>query len=250
MQYLPHEFALRQTFLTHVRLRVQIESNSAVGMAKKFLHHFDIFFVLREQLNFPMLSVLAEHILTVNPFVLTGLRRTYTFVFLDEFQDTTDLQYQLTLTAFHGSDAVLTAVGDPKQTIMQWAGALARIFARFKSDFHSSVGRPSITALCRSWFESKLSSPLLSRTKSRPKLLQEILQTIQANAASFPSRIRALKRASWPHRLSPGSTRTACSPETSASSPEIDLPFTPVSFKTSFKISALRLALNPSFKIS
>jgi hypothetical protein len=146
---------------------------------------------------------------------------------------------------------VLTAVGDPKQTIMQWAG-LSPVSSPDSSRTFTlpSFGRPSITAPRRSWFESKLSLPLLSRTKTCPKLLQEILQTIQANAASSPSRIRALKRASWPHRLSPGSTKTACSPETSASSPEIDLPFTPVSFKTSFKISALRLALNPSFKIS
>jgi DNA helicase-2/ATP-dependent DNA helicase PcrA len=95
-------------------------------------------------MNFPMLAVLAEHILSVNPFVLSALRRTYAFVFLDEFQDTTDLQYQLTLTVFLGSGAILTAVGDPKQTIMQWAGALTGIFGRFKSDFASSVLRPAL----------------------------------------------------------------------------------------------------------
>ncbi len=65
-------------------------------------------------MNFPMLSVLAEHILVLNPFVLKALRGTYRYVFLDEFQDTTDLQYQLVKTAFLGSEAVLTAVGDPK----------------------------------------------------------------------------------------------------------------------------------------
>src|SRR5271163_2296253 len=46
-------------------------------------------------MNFPMLSVLAEHILVLNPFVLKALRGTYRYVFLDEFQDTTDLQYEL-----------------------------------------------------------------------------------------------------------------------------------------------------------
>jgi superfamily I DNA/RNA helicase len=80
----------------------------------------------------------------VNPFVLSALRRTYGFVFLDEFQDTTDLQYQLTLTAFLGSGAILTAVGDPKQTIMQWAGALPGIFGRLKSDFDAGVLRPTL----------------------------------------------------------------------------------------------------------
>jgi UvrD/REP helicase N-terminal domain len=70
----------------------------------------------------------------VNPFVLSALRRTYGFVFLDEFQDTTDLQYQLTLTAFLGSGAILTAVGDPRaspapqtRTVMQTATPVIRI---------------------------------------------------------------------------------------------------------------------------
>lgn len=95
-------------------------------------------------MNFPMLSVLAEHILVLNPFVLKALRGTYRYVFLDEFQDTTDLQYQLVKTAFLGSEAVLTAVGDPKQRIMQWAGALSGIFKHFKEDFQASVLRPVV----------------------------------------------------------------------------------------------------------
>jgi DNA helicase-2/ATP-dependent DNA helicase PcrA len=119
--------------------RIAVEPPESTALWKKFLHDEK-----PSWMNFPMLSVLAEHILTVNPFVLTALRRTYSFVFLDEFQDTTDLQYQLTLTAFLGSGAILTAVGDPKQTIMQWAGALTGIFGRFKSDFGSSVLRPAL----------------------------------------------------------------------------------------------------------
>jgi DNA helicase-2/ATP-dependent DNA helicase PcrA len=95
-------------------------------------------------MNFPMLSVLAEHIFVLNPSVLSALRRTYSHVFLDEFQDTTDLQYQLTKTAFVESRAVVTAVGDPKQRIMQWAGALSGIFQKFKSDFGASVLRPAL----------------------------------------------------------------------------------------------------------
>ncbi|MDQ3222601.1 MAG: UvrD-helicase domain-containing protein, partial [Gemmatimonadota bacterium] len=42
----------------------------------------------------------------------------------DEFQDSTRNQYELLKEAFLGSDVVLTAVGDSKQRIMRWAGAL------------------------------------------------------------------------------------------------------------------------------
>ena len=62
---------------------------------------------------------------------------TYPFVFLDEFQDTTSAQFELLHTAFDGSDAVFTAVGDDKQRIMMWAGAMPDAFDRFEDDFHA-----------------------------------------------------------------------------------------------------------------
>lgn len=55
--------------------------------------------------------------------------------FLDEFQDCTDRQYELVMIAFQGTAVRLTAVGDTKQKIMGWAGALDGIFEAFASDF-------------------------------------------------------------------------------------------------------------------
>jgi len=92
----------------------------------------------RSQLNFQLIARLAELILISNPMVLRALQSTYKFVFLDEFQDTTGLQYDLTLTAFHGTETILTAVGDPKQRIMVWAGALDGVFATYKTDFQAT----------------------------------------------------------------------------------------------------------------
>lgn len=86
-------------------------------------------------LSFSMIGRLAELLLRTNPKVLAALRATYQYVFLDEFQDTTQIQYQLTTTAFKGSNARLTAVGDPKQRIMLWAGALVGVFDDFRKDF-------------------------------------------------------------------------------------------------------------------
>lgn len=86
-------------------------------------------------LNFEMLGRLADLMIRHNPSVLNALRVTYAYVFLDEFQDTSGIHYDLTKTAFRGSQAVLTAVGDEKQRIMVWAGALEGVFRRFKDDF-------------------------------------------------------------------------------------------------------------------
>jgi DNA helicase-2/ATP-dependent DNA helicase PcrA len=89
------------------------------------------------RLNFTMIGRLAEFLLRSNPKVLKALRKTYSYVFLDEFQDTTRVQYDLTATAFKESGARLTAVGDPKQRIMLWAGALDGVFKQFQTDFQA-----------------------------------------------------------------------------------------------------------------
>ncbi|QDT07196.1 DNA helicase II [Rubripirellula lacrimiformis] len=86
-------------------------------------------------LNFHMIARLAELMLRSNPAVLHAMRATYSHVFLDEFQDTTNLHYDLLRTAFLDSESVLTAVGDTKQCIMTWAGALAGITKRYAEEF-------------------------------------------------------------------------------------------------------------------
>jgi superfamily I DNA/RNA helicase len=92
-------------------------------------------------LAFPMLGRLAELLLRTNSTLRRAIQATYSHVFLDEVQDTTSVQYDLTQTAFMGSSAVLTAVGDDKQRIMSWAGARRDIFERFRADFGAECER-------------------------------------------------------------------------------------------------------------
>lgn len=92
----------------------------------------------RPSLTFPMLNRLAAFLLRQNPRLATALRETYHYVFLDEFQDTTAAQYDLIRAAFHESGAILTAVGDGKQRIMLWAGAMSDVFDTFAEDFSAA----------------------------------------------------------------------------------------------------------------
>lgn len=92
---------------------------------------------IRPTLNFPMISVLAIYILETNPLILKSLRKTYSHVFLDEFQDTTNVQYALVETCFINSETSITAVGDNRQRIMLWAGAKRDIFECYKKNFIS-----------------------------------------------------------------------------------------------------------------
>ena len=86
-------------------------------------------------LSFPMINRLVEFLIRENPSILRALRLTYPFVFLDELQDTTFAQFQFLRTAFEGSEAIFTAVGDDKQQIMRWAGAMPDAFAQFEQYF-------------------------------------------------------------------------------------------------------------------
>lgn len=54
--------------------------------------------------------------------LITGLREKYKAVFIDEFQDTDDLQYAIFQKAFN-EDTILFYIGDPKQSIYAWRKA-------------------------------------------------------------------------------------------------------------------------------
>ncbi|WP_406540856.1 UvrD-helicase domain-containing protein [Clostridium ljungdahlii] len=105
-------------------------------------------------LTFQMISRLAEYMIRTNKYIKNALRCTYSYVFLDEFQDTTEIQYCLVKTCFMNSNCNMTAVGDNKQRIMLWAGALKNIFNDFCSDF------------------SAVEKLLLMNHRSAPKLVQ------------------------------------------------------------------------------
>lgn len=117
------------------RLPLSIKVDSAIEWAGIEFWKQALYLADRSKLSFPMISRLAEYLLRSNPMILKGLRATYSHVFLDEFQDTTHVQFDLVKTAFQGSPSILTAVGDNKQRIMGWAMALTDAFSDFKSEF-------------------------------------------------------------------------------------------------------------------
>jgi superfamily I DNA/RNA helicase len=92
---------------------------------------------LPSQLGFKDFFPLATQILRSSAVARNAVRQTYSHVFLDEFQDCTDTQYELVREAFRGTNVRLTAVGDVKQKIMGWADALDGVFDDFEMDFEA-----------------------------------------------------------------------------------------------------------------
>jgi superfamily I DNA/RNA helicase len=111
-----------------------------------------------EQITFGDLVPLALEVVESNAYARGGVRQTYSHVFLDEFQDCTRQQYQLIKAAFGETTAVLTAVGDVKQRIMTWAGALEGVLQTFADDF---------SAHPLSLYQNFRSAPRLRRMQNR-----------------------------------------------------------------------------------
>ncbi|MEV0623693.1 3'-5' exonuclease [Nonomuraea sp. NPDC050404] len=108
-----------------------------------------------------MINRLAELLVRANPQLHRAMRLTYPFVFVDEFQDTTAAQLSFLRALFatqnviaakaaqrdpdhlaatsdgNAERPVITIVGDRKQRIMGFAGALPNAFESFAAEFAS-----------------------------------------------------------------------------------------------------------------
>lgn len=126
--------------------------------------------IARSYLTFPMISRLAELLIRVNASVRNALALTYSHVFMDEFQDTTQAQFDLVQAIFLGTPTIMTAVGDNKQQIMRFALAMDDPFGAFEQSF----GAQRI--------------PLLSNYRSSPELvrIQHVLAQALDTAAVHP----------------------------------------------------------------
>jgi len=88
-----------------------------------------------QRVEFTMLNRLAELIIRANPQIRRALRLTFPYVFVDEFQDTTFAQYDFLRSVFGDDSGILTVVGDNKQRIMGFAGAMTDAASAFQIDW-------------------------------------------------------------------------------------------------------------------
>ncbi len=78
------------------------------------------------------------------PFIYERLGERYRHFFIDEFQDTSEMQWQnliplidnATSSEFEGEKGTLMIVGDPKQSIYRWRGGKAEQFIELSKDYN------------------------------------------------------------------------------------------------------------------
>ena len=87
-----------------------------------------------EALDFGDLLLLTAELFRKHPRVLHYYQQKYSYVLVDEYQDTNGVQYGIVsqLAAEHRN---LCVVGDPDQSIYEWRGASAENIMNFEKDF-------------------------------------------------------------------------------------------------------------------
>lgn len=124
------------------------------------------------QVAFKELVPLAQNLIEQHPMIKRSINMTYSHVFLDEFQDCTGPQYKLIKTLFKDTSTSITAVGDAKQKIMGWAGALDGVMGKFADEFPAVVLR-----LVQNW----RSAPAIRRVQNRMIIQMEPASAVAEN---------------------------------------------------------------------
>ncbi|MCO8275299.1 UvrD-helicase domain-containing protein [Actinoplanes sp. TRM 88003] len=92
--------------------------------------------LLRQQdlVDLDELITMPVDLLRDEPALVEKYRRRWQWIFVDEYQDVDDTQYEL-LRLLSPADGNLCAIGDPDQAIYSFRGADVKYFLRFNEDF-------------------------------------------------------------------------------------------------------------------
>lgn len=113
--------------------------NQTDSASQKLLAHYQAALDDAGLIDYDDLLYRVYHELPAKPDVHRKWRRRYRYILIDEFQDTSELQWAL-IGLIRGNDNVFV-IGDPKQSIYGFRGASAAMFDQFRQDFteHTEV---------------------------------------------------------------------------------------------------------------
>lgn len=109
-----------------------------------------------------------ECILKNNIEVVNFLRKRFNYIYVDEFQDTSQIQYEL-LKLYAGGVKKIVVIGDDDQTIYSWRGSYNKIITtEFAKDFNPVISNLSMNYRCPNVILDSI-KPSLEMNKSRFK---------------------------------------------------------------------------------
>lgn len=100
--------------------------------------------------------------------VINYLGSRYNYIYVDEFQDTSQIQYEI-LKVYAGGVKKIVAIGDDDQTIYSWRGSYNKIITEeFAKDFNPAISQLSVNYRCPSNI-LKAIKPSLEKNENRFK---------------------------------------------------------------------------------
>ena len=115
----------------HVLLE-SAEKDSEKVMAKVYQDYIDVT-KKSKALDFDDLLVFVHRLFKQNKVAAKKWSERFEYILVDEFQDTSKIQYEIIKTLAKSKN--ITIVGDPDQTIYTWRYADASLIKKFKKDF-------------------------------------------------------------------------------------------------------------------
>ena len=110
----------------------------------------------------------TECVVNNNLEVINFLRKRYNYIYIDEFQDTSQIQYAI-LKVYASGAKKIVAIGDDDQTIYSWRGSYNKIITEeFSKDFNPTISKLSVNYRCPSNILEAV-KPSLEHNKDRFK---------------------------------------------------------------------------------
>jgi len=144
-------------------------------LLEKLLKKYEIRLDALQQLDFEATQELLYKYIQINPAIRQALMNRYDFVFVDEFQDTSQLQYEILKAYFDGASKKIV-IGDDDQTIYSWRGSDINIIThKFEEDYHPTL------------------MPLTSNHRCPENILKPVIPSIVLNENRHPKELKSSK---------------------------------------------------------
>lgn len=124
------------------------------------------------KMDFEDMQEMLLEALQINPHVRKFIADRYDYIYVDEFQDTSQLQYEILKYYFVNSRRVVV-IGDDDQLIYSWRGSDIDIIARkFEEDMKPTVLKLTTNYRCKSNILNAVIPSIEKNTKRHPKQLR------------------------------------------------------------------------------
>jgi uncharacterized protein (TIGR00375 family) len=130
-------FSLREATRQLGLIKNRLRGEEPAGMTSQLRQLYQAYqqkLELFQRLDFDDILIKTVELWETAPQWLEPLRRRFTYLLVDEFQDVNPLQYRL-VTLWAGDSRSLMVIGDPNQSIYGFRGSHSRFFTDLQNDF-------------------------------------------------------------------------------------------------------------------